>query len=156
MTHNLAYDRKIFPSERRRINRWGCYVFFMYTGARPAELVDAERKDPKDGSRTVLFGMKVVTSGEGEGDDDDGEPPPPDKDSKVIIELLVQEFKERRRPKALCYEDIVMMMVRHPVTGRNTLAMAVRFTHHKGADNRPKPFVLSLLYAYEDGWKLTR
>ncbi|RKK27311.1 hypothetical protein BFJ66_g16710 [Fusarium oxysporum f. sp. cepae] len=43
--------------------------------------------------------------------------------------------------RALCYEDIQMMIVRRPATGRCMLAMAIKFVHHKGADNKPKPTI---------------
>jgi hypothetical protein len=51
-----------------------------------------------------------------------------------------------RRPKALCYEDIQMMIVRHPTTGRCMPAMAIKFVHHKGADNKPKPYISRAYY----------
>ena len=41
---------------------------------------------------------------------------------------------------ALCYEDILLMVVRHPQTGEDVLAMSITFIHHKGADNKPKPY----------------
>ena len=53
--------------------------------------------------------------------------------------MISQEYKDRGRPKALCYEDIQLMVVRHPKTGEEELAMAIRLAHHKGLDNKPKP-----------------
>ena len=53
--------------------------------------------------------------------------------------MISQECESRGRPKALCYEDILLMVVRHPETGEDGLAMSIRFAHHKGADNKPKP-----------------
>ena len=105
--------------------------------------MDAERKKPKDGSIEELFGCKVVKSSPS--DDGEGEQPPQqlDDDSKLLKSLLSQETVGRGRPKALCYEDIQMMIVRHSVTGRCMPAMAVKFIHHKGADNKPKPYVSS-------------
>ncbi|KAK4443569.1 hypothetical protein QBC34DRAFT_488318 [Podospora aff. communis PSN243] len=47
----------------------------------------------------------------------------------------------RGRPKALCYEDVLLMVVRHPDTGTDVLAMSIKFIHHKGADNKPKPTI---------------
>ncbi len=45
-----------------------------------------------------------------------------------------------RQHKALCYEDIVLWIVKDPnVGGRDVLAMEVFFRHHKGADRKPKP-----------------
>ncbi len=45
-----------------------------------------------------------------------------------------------RQHKALCYEDIVLWIVKDPnMGGRDVLAMEVFFRHHKGADRKPKP-----------------
>ena len=62
-----------------------------------------------------------------------------DEESRRIDKLLSLDTAKRGRPKALCYEDIQMMIVRHPVTRRPVPAMAIKFTHHKGADNKPRP-----------------
>ncbi|KAL6415364.1 uncharacterized protein AUP68_01917 [Ilyonectria robusta] len=120
-----------------------CYQLLCYTGARPAELVDGERKKPKDGLVEQLFGRKVV---EAPPSTDNSENPEqqesaPDKDSQLLESLLSQETVGRGRPKALCYEDIMMMIVRHPATGRCIPAMAIKFIHHKGADNKPRPTI---------------
>lgn len=46
-----------------------------------------------------------------------------------------------RRPKTICYEDIILWIVKDPKGGqRDVLAMEVFFRHHKGADNKPKPY----------------
>lgn len=46
-----------------------------------------------------------------------------------------------RKHKALCYEDIVLWIVKDPNNGeRDVLAMEVLLRHHKGADRRPKPY----------------
>ncbi|KAH6876713.1 hypothetical protein B0T10DRAFT_520891 [Thelonectria olida] len=138
VTFNIAFDMKTFPGERHRLNMHGCYQLLCYTGARPAELVNAVRSKPKDGSGGVLFGCKAVHSTP---DDDADQAPALDKDSKILDDLLAQETVVRGRPKALCYEDIQMMIVRHPITKRCILAMAIKFIHHKGADNKPKPTI---------------
>ena len=84
----------------------------------------------------TLFGQKVVYAvDKDECSDDQG----PDEASRRINELLSLDTVKRGRPKALCYEDILMMIVRHPVTKRPIPAMAIKFTHHKGADNKPRP-----------------
>ena len=153
LTFNIAYDVSIFPGERHRIQLTCCYQILCYTGARPAELVDGERKKPKDGSTEELFGRKVVEApppasdgGEDKCEDkSENQELALDKDSQLVESLLSQETVGRGRPKALCYEDILMMIVRHPVTGRCLPAMAIKFIHHKGADNKPKPYVFSLL-----------
>jgi hypothetical protein len=98
-----------------------------YTGVCPAELVNNERKPPKDGSLGQLFGTKIVMSACAI-----------DEDSKKLNELLIKETVKHGRPKALCYEDILMMIVCDPDTGRATPAMALKFIFHKGCDNRSK------------------
>lgn len=136
LVFNIAYDTSIRPLELQRLNDAGCYMIICYTGVRPAELVHNERKPPKDGSLEELFGAKAVMDA-----DDDVDEVPDDPDSAELCALLLKETVKRDRPKALCYEDILMMVVRHPVTGRATLAMALKFIHHKGCDNKPKPYV---------------
>ncbi|CAG9949488.1 unnamed protein product [Clonostachys rosea f. rosea IK726] len=141
LTFNIAYDTSIFPGERHRIHLAGCYQLLCYTGARPAELVDGERKKPKDGSIEKLFGSQFVQSLPSDADDiDEDDSPLLDTDSK-LKSLLSQETVGRGRPKALCYEDIQMLIVRHPTTGRCMPAMAIKFVHHKGADKKPKPTI---------------
>jgi hypothetical protein len=145
LVFNMAYDTTIFPSERHRIQLAACYKIMSYTGARPAELVDNERRKPDDGSTQKLFGSKVVTMsdtgcpGDEDEDNDNDDDTLPDEKSRRLDGLLLAETKGRGRPKALCYEDISLMIVRHPSTGQAIPAMAIRFIHHKGADNKPKP-----------------
>ncbi len=131
---NIAYDTSVFPGETHRVQLAGCYLFLAYTGARPAEIVDNEKSKPKDGSWDELYGPKAIR-GEDEDDDDKTE----DENARLLEELLCQETLGRGRPKALCYEDILLMIVRDPDTGEDVPAMAVKFIHHKGADNKPKP-----------------
>ncbi|XP_044716549.1 FluG domain-containing protein [Hirsutella rhossiliensis] len=137
LTFNIAYDASTFALERHRIQLAGCYQILCYTGARPAELVDGQRKNPKDGSIEELFGSKVVQSTDGEKELDEAT----DEASHQLAELLAQETTKRGRPKALCYEDIFMMIVRHPATGNSVPVMAIKFINHKGADNKPKPTI---------------
>lgn len=131
---NIAYYNGIFSTERHRVDLWGCYLLLFYTGARPAELVESEKKEPDNTKK--LFQRKVVTLPDDNADD---EPPAPDVLSKRVSELLEQEPAQRGRSRSLCYEDISLMIARHPIAGRYLPAMAIRFTHHKGADSRPKP-----------------
>jgi hypothetical protein len=47
-----------------------------------------------------------------------------------------------RKYKALCYEDICLWIVQNPKRGeRDLFAMEVHLRHHKGVDNKPKPYV---------------
>ncbi|ROT35415.1 hypothetical protein SODALDRAFT_353116 [Sodiomyces alkalinus F11] len=151
LAFNIAYDTKIFPSERHRIQLACCYKMMSYTGARPAELVHNERAKPKNKVFKTLFGSKIVSldatdHGKIEdeaGDDTDDESKTDDAaaECRRLDELLSSETKGRGRPKALCYEDIRLMIVRHPVTGKAIPAMAIKFVHHKGSDNKPKPTI---------------
>ena len=136
-TFNIAYDEGVFPSERHRIQLSGCYLLLAFTGARPAEIVDNEKKRPKDGTYEDLFGPKSIRT-EDSGDESDM---PVDDDSRLLEDMLYQQTVARGRPKALCYEDICLSVVRHPQTGMDVLTMAVKFIHHKGADRKPKPSV---------------
>jgi hypothetical protein len=129
-TFNFAFDTGVFALERHRIQLSACYLILAYTGARPAEIVNGEKKKPKDGSWEELFGPKAIEgTSKGDGHDEAG----------LLEKLISQQTTNRGRPKALCYEDILLMVVRHPETGRDVLMMSIKFSHHKGADNKPKP-----------------
>ncbi|KAN0072770.1 Protein of unknown function (DUF3435) domain containing protein [Elaphomyces granulatus] len=54
---------------------------------------------------------------------------------------VVDNEKGSSSRMALCYEDILLMVVRHPQTGEDVLAMSITFIHHKGADNKLKPTI---------------
>ncbi|KAI1305758.1 hypothetical protein F5Y03DRAFT_384421 [Xylaria venustula] len=160
-TFNIAYDTSICPGERHRANRSGCYLFLACTGCRPAEIVDNEKKKPKDGSWEELYGLKAIHFHDRDKKmrdelvqfdskhvvaqvgtcEDDAEDKLSDEDARLLEEMLSAETTGRGRPKALCYEDILLMVVRHPITGKDVHVMAVKFIHHKGADNKPKPTI---------------
>ena len=163
LTFNIAYDTSVFPTERHRVvNLPGCWIFLACTGCRPAEIVDNEKKNPKDGSWEEIYGPEAIRPSDqklamghkllqfdnehvaaqvGAGGDDVVKAVP-DKEANSMEKMLLTETLGRGRPKALCYEDILLMVVRHPVTGEDVHAMAVKLIHHKGADNKPKPYVL--------------
>ncbi|KAJ3499717.1 hypothetical protein NLG97_g97 [Lecanicillium saksenae] len=67
--------------------------------------------------------------------------PPSPNPSQPAAAIAQDEDKETTRLyKALCYEDIILWIVRDPNgRGRDVLAMEVFFRHHKGVDNKPKP-----------------
>jgi hypothetical protein len=55
---------------------------------------------------------------------------------------LTESGEAIRKCKALCYEDICLWIVKNPKKGeRDLLAMEVHLRHHKGVDNKPKPYV---------------
>lgn len=136
-TFNIAYDTGIFTLERQRVQLSGSYLILACTGARPAEVVDNEKNKPRDGSWEELWG------GQASCQDDDTEAKSadavPDENSRLLEDILTQETEGRGRPKALCYEDVSLMVVRHPVTNQDVHAMAIKFIHHKGSDSKPKP-----------------
>jgi hypothetical protein len=49
--------------------------------------------------------------------------------------------KNRGRPKALYYEDILLSVVRNPDTDKDVHVLFVKLIHHKGEDNNPRPYV---------------
>jgi hypothetical protein len=58
------------------------------------------------------------------------------------IAKLDEHGEAVRKYKALCYEDICLWIVQNPKRGeRDVLAMEVHLRYHKGADNKPKPYV---------------
>lgn len=63
----------------------------------------------------------------------------PEGNLTLLEEMLTHDIEGRGRPKALCYEDVTLMVVRHPDTGQDVLAMSIKFIHYKGSDNEPKP-----------------
>ncbi|KAL2024965.1 hypothetical protein VTK56DRAFT_3664 [Thermocarpiscus australiensis] len=155
-------DTAIFPGERHCLNLAGCYLFLMCTGCRPAEIVDNEKEKPKDGSWEEIYGPKAIcpcnrdlamrhepasfdteyAAAQVGAWKDGAKDELPDE---VVEAMLATETLGRGRAKALCYEDILLMVVRHPVTGNDVLAMAVKFIHHKGANNKPKPPIFCLI-----------
>ena len=70
-----------------------------------------------------------------------GEPARQDCDAAEFDEF--DEFGEaKQKYKALCYEDICLWIVQNPKQGeRDLLVMEVHLKHHKGVDNKPKPYV---------------
>lgn len=136
LSFNIGYDTNTVRVEGHRVQLAGCWILLAYTGARPAEIVDNERPLPKDGSYEELWSLKT-TEDANEYDDKIAD----NSKSSILEEMLCQETVGRGRPKALCYEDIKLMVVYHPETRKHVLCMAIKFIHHKGADNKPKPHV---------------
>ncbi len=97
--------------------------------------MDAKRTKPS--SAIEIFGQQTVTSPTSNNNNEevDKEEELLDKESKWLDKLLLQETMGCGHPKALCYEDILLMVVCHPATHQDTLAIAIKFIHHKGCDN---------------------
>jgi hypothetical protein len=134
LSFNITYDFRVFPSERQRSNLTVCYLALAYTGCRPAGVVDGDKSMPMDGSFEELISSQAILPL--------SQKPPEESHSdayaKELTKLLERETTYRSRPKALCYEDIRLMVARHSETGLDTLAMSAKFIRHKGADNKPK------------------
>ncbi|KAK3682380.1 FluG domain-containing protein [Podospora appendiculata] len=135
LTFNIRYDTGIFPWEGHRVQLPGCYLGLAFTGARPAEFVDREKRGDDDECLKEIFSQNAIRS------IPDDENRAPDEHSRLLEDMISQEYEGRGRPKALCYEDILLMVVRHPETGKDILAMSIRLAHHKGMDNNPKPTI---------------
>ncbi|OHE99331.1 FluG domain-containing protein [Colletotrichum orchidophilum] len=85
-----------------------------------------------------------------ENTESDGDEGAHDKGSSLLDQPLLQETVGRCRPEALCYE-VILIIVRHPVTGLATPAMAIKSIHQKETDNKPRPYV-HIEMVPEDVW----
>ncbi|CAA7258612.1 unnamed protein product [Cyclocybe aegerita] len=141
-------------SERQRLDLARCYLILAYKGCWLAEIVDGETPLPtNDVCWDELFGSQATLTLSA--------PPPPspqdpprDAQSKEIVRLLELETPSRGRPKALCNKDIQLMVVRLPDSDKDILTMSIKFSHHKGSDNRPKPYTYLLFHADQAGYLL--
>jgi hypothetical protein len=124
LIHIIAYDKRVLPDERVRLVIAACYLALGYTGCRPAEIVDGEKKVPSDPRYKELFESRNLLQLDVDSDDEFEDDLP---------------RQSPRRPNALCYEDITLFVCRQPRTGEDCLGMAITFTHHKGHDNKLKP-----------------
>ncbi|OQV09690.1 hypothetical protein CLAIMM_13783 [Cladophialophora immunda] len=111
------------------------YDILAFTSCWPAEIVDSERKRPDDGTWDELFADDRF------GVSLEDFPETPADPEKQLENLLIREQLDRGRPNASCYEDVKLMIIRHPETSCDTPAMAAKFIHHKGADNKRKPTI---------------
>ena len=88
--------------------------------------MDGEKKSGRDGCWEELFGPRADSSfSDGEALDDS---------SRVFEDILSQETVNRGRPKALCYEHIMLMVVR-----RKLARTSIKLMHHKGIDTVGDP-----------------
>jgi hypothetical protein len=149
LTHHWARDTSIFPTEDQRLALATIMLLLIYTGCRPAELVDAAKGNAT--SRQQAYEDDSWDSGYESSDkvkDDDpvyenpepwANPNNPDYGDDDDADILAREYK------ALCYEDIRLWIVQNPTYGeRDLLAMEITLAYHKGADRKPKPYVPNL------------
>ncbi len=57
--------------------------------------------------------------------------------------MIEQEYPSRRRLKALYYKNIQLLVIRYPETSVDGLAISIKFAHYKGADNKPKLYMIA-------------
>ncbi|KAI9781316.1 MAG: hypothetical protein M1839_006109 [Geoglossum umbratile] len=101
-------------AERQRVQLPMILITAAYTASRPGGLVGAGRK--KEKGYEPWDGLDDSDYDNNRGED------------------------EEKRCKALCYEDICLMLLRNPnYRDRDVLTMEVQTTHHKGAERKPKP-----------------
>lgn len=124
LIHVISFNKRTLPNERVRLCISACYLILGYTGCRPAEIVDGEKKVPTETRWKDLFDSRKLLQME------------PISDAEFEGDLPRQLA---RRPNALCYEDLTLFVCRHPDTGEHCLGAAIKFTHHKGHDNKLKP-----------------
>jgi hypothetical protein len=134
LRHHWGRCRHVYAVEKLRIYIATVLLALAYTGARPAEWVES-----RTGS-TDIFG------------DDDTR----DRGGVIDSDLFVGRIpnvlppEERDRPKVVCYEDLTLWIVRVPELGdRDVFALEVMLSHHKGADNKPRPYVPSQLHLHK-------
>jgi hypothetical protein len=149
LTHHWARDTSIFPTEDQRMALATIMLLLIYTGCRPAELVDAAKR--KATSREQAYEDDNWDSGydssDGVKDDDptyeNPEPWADPNDADYNDEY--DDDTPTREYKALCYEDIRLWIVQNPTPGgRDLLGMEITLAYHKGADRKPKPYVVDL------------
>ncbi|APA11274.1 hypothetical protein sscle_07g060440 [Sclerotinia sclerotiorum 1980 UF-70] len=145
LTHHWARDTSIFPTEDQRLALATIMLLLIYTGCRPAELVDAAKGKIAIGRDQTYEDDNWDNECEGLDETKDDDPiyenPEPwvdpkisDYDDKDDEDILTREYK------ALCYEDIRLWIVRNPTPGeRDLLGMEITLAHHKGANRNPKP-----------------
>ncbi|APA07342.1 hypothetical protein sscle_02g021120 [Sclerotinia sclerotiorum 1980 UF-70] len=145
LTHHWARDTSIFPTEDQRLALATIMLLLIYTGCRPAELVDAAKGKIAIGRDQTYEDDNWDNECEGLDETKDDDPiyenPEPwvdpkisDYDDKDDEDILTREYK------AFCYEDIRLWIVRNPTPGeRDLLGMEITLAHHKGANRNPKP-----------------
>ncbi|KAF7865656.1 hypothetical protein EAF04_005822 [Stromatinia cepivora] len=144
--HHWVRDTSIFPIEDQRLAFTTIIFLLIYTGCRPAELVDAGKvKSAIDYDQTYEDNN---WDKEYEGLDDTKDDDPIYKNPELWVDSKVSDCDDKddeeevliREYKALCYEDIRLRIVRNPTPGeRDLLGMEITLVHHKGADRKPKP-----------------
>ena len=148
-------DEHKLSTEDQRLSLAAIILLSIYTGCRPAEVVDASKcKAVSQNQWDRLEDSDDEWQGlTGQLDDPDYNAPDPwddpnNSDYKALDTSENASYgddeeyinKIKRSYKAICYEDIRLWIVQNPMKGeRDLLAMEVTLAHHKGVDNKPKP-----------------
>jgi hypothetical protein len=66
-----------------------------------------------------------------------------DKEAKIVEEILSTKTLEYRRPKALYYKDILLIVVHYLVIGEDIYIIVVKFIYYKSTNNKLKLYILS-------------
>lgn len=119
----------------------------IYTGCRPAELVDGSRSkvarhglwddlDDPDLEDPDCEGQHLKESVDPDYDRPD---PWENLDNSSYNDDIGDLGELMRAYKAICYEDVRLWIVQNPTRGeRDLAAMEVTLSHHKGAHKKPK------------------
>ena len=152
LTHLWARDTCTFPTEDQRQSLAAIMLMSIFTGCRPAELVErAQRRATckyKQGNQGDSNSEEQNLKGDLDDPNYDALDPwdnPNDADYNGLEESTTgndntDHLREpTKRCKALCYEDVRLWIVQNPSRGeRDLVAIEVTLAHHKGADNKPK------------------
>lgn len=156
LTHLWARDTCTFPTEDQRHALATILLLSIFTGARPAELVDAMKhnaphKYPWECADDPDLEGQEPTENLDDLDDEDldskddpdyDQPQPWNNVDDADYDDIGESPETKRRYKALCYEDIRLWIVQNPTPGqRDLLAMVITLKYHKGVDKKPKPTI---------------
>ena len=154
LTHLWARDTSVFPTEDQRLALAAIILLLMYTGCRPAEMVDAQkgkalkkakgtdaiRKQEEDDDNWDSGYESMDETGDGDPLYENPDPWTNQNDTDYDDIDIEDVNNLKREYKALCYEDIRLWIVQNTTPGgRDLLAMEITLAHHKGADRKPKP-----------------
>jgi Protein of unknown function (DUF3435) len=120
LLHHWALDTSTFPDERQRVQLALIMLVAAFTGCRPGELVDAAK------NREVAFQSQ--------------DPWNNPQDLDYVETSMEQPGRKAERTRAICYEDIRLMLLRNMEEGgRDILALEITLAHHKGMDRQLQP-----------------
>jgi hypothetical protein len=159
LAHLWARDTCTFPTKGQRESQAAIMLLSVFTSCRLAELVDRSQRKV-----TCKYLQRNQGDSDSEEQDPDSDlddpnydaPDPWDNPNNTDYNWLeenatgddeTEHLNKRKRSKALCYEDICLWIVQNPLhEERDLVAMEVTLAHHKGVDNKPKPYAALPLF----------